>query len=287
MKPRVVDRVGSFWLITLLASGAGILGPVAAELANPGGMPLKYEQPKYLTGAIYSKGREPKQLLFNFKRVATRSGLTLTVQRAFTYPDGKPAVRERVLYQRDKLVLYELEELQLGASGSATLRQADNGSGEGSLAFEYTKEPGGRPQRRTETLMQNTLIDDMVGPFLISHWNALLRGEKVKCRYIVVPRRDTVGFTFVKDSESLWQGREVVVVRMEASSGFVALRVDPLFFTLEKAPPHRVLRYTGRTTPKTQAGGKWKDLDAVTVFEWEAARPQTDEASGATRMPRR
>jgi hypothetical protein len=205
MKPRVVDRVGSFWLITLLASGAGILGPVAAELANPGGMPLKYEQPKYLTGAIYSKGREPKQLLFNFKRVATRSGLTLTVQRAFTYPDGKPAVRERVLYQRDKLVLYELEELQLGASGSATLRQADNGSGEGSLAFEYTKEPGGRPQRRTETLMQNTLIDDMVGPFLISHWNALLRGEKVKCRYIVVPRRDTVGFTFVKDSESLWQ----------------------------------------------------------------------------------
>jgi len=59
---------------------------------------------------------------------------------------------------------------------------------------------------------------------------------------------------------------------MEASSSFVRMKVDPLLFTLEKAPPHRVLRYTGRTTPKTQVGGKGKDLDAVTVFDWAAAR---------------
>jgi hypothetical protein len=52
----------------------------------------------------------------------------------------------------------------------------------------------------------------------------------------------------------------------------LATLVDPLYFTLEKAPPHRVLRYAGRTTPKTQVGGKWKDLDAVTVFDWDSAR---------------
>ena len=102
--------------------------------------------------------------------------------------------------------------------------------------------------------------------------DALSRGEKVKCRYIVVPRSETVGFTFVKDSETTWQGRSVLVVRMEATSRIIAALVDPLFFTMEKDAPHRTVQYVGRTTPKIQVGGKWKDLDAVTVFDWESAR---------------
>jgi hypothetical protein len=36
--------------------------------------------------------------------------------------------------------------------------------------------------------------------------------------------------------------------------------------------PHRVREYTGRTTPKIQVKGKWKDLDATTVFDWDTAR---------------
>jgi hypothetical protein len=125
---------------------------------------------------------------------------------------------------------------------------------------------------RTEALADNTLIGDMVGPFLVSHWDALRRGERVKCRYIVLPRRETVGFTFVKAPESMQPGRDVLIVRMEASSPLLAALVDPLFFTIEQAPPHRVLQYVGRTTPQVQVGGKWKDLDAVTVFDWESAR---------------
>jgi hypothetical protein len=93
----------------------------------------------------------------------------------------------------------------------------------------------------------------------------------VKCRYIVVPRRETVGFTFTKEAASTWQGRQVLIVRMEASSQVIAALVNPLVFTVEQAWPHRVLQYVGRTTPKTQAGSKWKDLDAVTVFDWDSA----------------
>jgi hypothetical protein len=94
----------------------------------------------------------------------------------------------------------------------------------------------------------------------------------VKCRCIVVPRRVTVGFTFAKDAASTWQGRQVLIVRMEASSPLIAALVNPLVFTIEQAPPHRVLLYIGRTTPKTRAGSKWKDLDGVTVFDWDSAR---------------
>ena len=55
---------------------------------------------------------------------------------------------------------------------------------------------------------------------------------------------------------------------MEPTSLIIARLVDPVFFTLEKNGQHRVLRYTGRVTPKTKVGNKWDDLDATVVFDW-------------------
>ncbi len=233
---------------------------------------LMYEEPRSLSGAIYCPGNEVRTPCFRFQRYASRSGMALEVQRDFTYPDGKLAAQERLLYEGDALVSYELDEAQMGASGRASIHRAGTNSTNGSIEFEYTRGPLGRAKVRTEALRENTLVADMVGVFLASHWEALRRGDKVKCRYIVVPRLETVGFTFVKDSESMWQGREVVILRMEASSLFVAALVDPLVFTMEATPPHRVLQYVGRTTPKIRAGAQWKDLDAMTVFDWESAR---------------
>jgi hypothetical protein len=34
-----------------------------------------------------------------------------------------------------------------------------------------------------------------------------------------------------------------------------------------------VLQYVGRTTPKLKEGNKWKELDALTVFDWDHAQP--------------
>ncbi len=261
----VLRSLSLFYLTVALAAGS-------EQRSAFGAGELKYEEPKNLTGTIYAPGSNSQKLLFNFKRTANRSGSTLNVQRDYTYPDGKPAARERVVYEGDNLVLYELEELQIGAVGSAKIQHDTEGSGKGHIDFQYAKKAGIPPSARTEALAENTLINDMVGPFLVSHWDALQRGEKVKCRYIAVPRKETVGFTFVKDSDSTWHGRDVLIVRMEASSRLVAVLVDPLFFTIEKTSPHRVLQYAGRTTPKIQVDGKWKDTDAVTVFDWGAAR---------------
>ena len=270
MKKRMLNGGVLCWLAVLLGAGAGGLSVLGAESPSPGGGALMYEEPKYLTGAVYAPNSN--QLLFKFKRVANRSGSRLEVRRDFTYPDGKRAARERVIYEGDALELVELEELQTGAVGSARIRRASDDAAKGGIGFEYAKEPGGRPKARTEGLRETTLIADMVGPFLKSHWGALSRGEAVKCRYIVVPRKETVGFTFTKNAASAWQGRQVLIVRMGASSPFIAALVNPLVFTIEQAPPHRVLKYVGRTTPKIQAGGKWKDLDGVTAFDWDSAR---------------
>ena len=101
----------------------------------------------------------------------------------------------------------------------------------------------------------------MIGPFLASQWGALAHGEKIKCRYIVIPRAETVGFTFSKSARATWQGQPVLIIKMAATSPFIAALVDPLFFTVEERPPHHILQYVGRTTPKIRAAGNtWKDL---------------------------
>jgi hypothetical protein len=243
---------------------------LSAETLESAVPKLRYEEPTHLAGTVYARGSN--QPLFKFERVARRSGATLKVQRNYDYADGKPAARERVVYEGDALVLFELDELQTGGRGSARIRRDANHPEKNRVDFEYAVKSGDRPKTRTEALREDTLIGDMVGPFLVSHYDTLSRGEKVRCRYIVVPRSETVGFTFVKDSETTWQGRSVLVVRMKASSRLIAALVDPLFFTMEENAPHRVVQYIGRTTPKIQVGGKWKDFDAVTVFDWGSAK---------------
>jgi hypothetical protein len=236
--------------------------------SNP--RPLNYEEPTLLTATIYAKDAGPKKVLYRFKRTATRFGMKVSVVREFSYPDGKPAARERAVYEGDDLTSYALEELQIGAAGSTTIQRESGNPAKSVLLFEYTKDVGaaGKAKTSTEVLRNDTLTSDMVASFLASHWAELARGEKVRCRYIVVPRRETVGFTFVKDAEASYQGRKALVLRMEATSPIIARLVDPLYFTVERDAPHRVFQLVGRTTPKVKVGSSWEDLDAITVFDW-------------------
>ena len=243
---------------------------MAADSSGGSSQELMYEAPKQLTGKIYAAGSDLKTPLFTFQREATRSGTTLKVLREFSYPDGKPAVRQRMVYEGNELVSFEMEELQVDARGAITIRRDPANSAKRIVAFEYTKDVSSQGKRKTaqETLKENLVMDDMIGPFLASHWAALMQGDAVKCRYLSIPRRETVGFTFTKESESTRQGHPVVIIKMEPTSVIIAAIVDPLRFTVEREGQHHILQYVGRTTPKAQDGSKWNDLDAVTVFNW-------------------
>ena len=253
--------------VALSVGGARSTFPLPAETNSV--VPLKYEEPRFLTGTIYAKDSDRKHPLFTFTRKATRSGSTLKVVREFDSPDGKLAARERVHYEGDELVLYELEDFQTGARGRAVIRAEAGKPSQKKINFRWSKDEKSKLQTREEALRKDVLINDMVGPFLLAHWEELLKEREVKCRYVVLPRRETVGFTFVKEREGTWNGRAVVVLKMEATSPIIGELVDPLYFTVEKEGPHRVLEYSGRTTPKAQSGKKWMDLDAVTVFDWK------------------
>jgi hypothetical protein len=228
---------------------------------------LAYEEPLSLTGTIYSTDSDNRQILFKFKRDAARSGATLKVLRQYSYPDGKLASVERVEYQGNNLVSFELEELQIGARGSARIDRTA-----ATIHFEYTTDtrPGSVGKKSSEPLQPDTLVGDMVGPFLVRNWDALIGGRELKCRYIAAQRRETVGFTFTKTSETTVDGHPAIIVKMAPTSLIIRALVDPLYFTIQKEAPHHVLQYVGRTTPKLKVGNKWKDLDALTVFDWKA-----------------
>ena len=246
----------ALWWLVLSASA----GDVADALL------MKYEFPTFLTGTIYDA--TGTNVLFGFKRTATRVGTNLNVLREYSAPDGKLAARETVTYHGDLLVAYALDELQTGAKGSVDILNKTSNRASGKIEFNYLVF-GGQSEKATEALQPDTLTSDMVPRFLTDHWTDLMGGRKVKCRYLFVPRKETLGFTFTRHAETTWRGKPAVVVRMEASNWAVGLAVDPLFFTMEKDGQHRILQFTGRTTPKIKSKAGWKDVDAVTVLHWK------------------
>ncbi len=229
--------------------------------------PLRYEKPALWTGTVYAGKGGSRQVLYKFKRTATRSGNSVKAVREYTYPDGRPAARELTVYEGNNLVSYELEELQINARGIARIQSSTNNPDRISFTYVSDLKTPHKAKQNTEKLQPDTVVNDMLAPFLAAHWSELMRGEEVKCRYIAVTRAETVGFKFTKHAESTRDGKPVVIIKMSPTSLIIAALVDPLYFTMEKDGDHRVLQYDGRTTPKLQDRTKWKDLDAVTVFE--------------------
>ncbi|HKQ40435.1 MAG TPA: hypothetical protein VJ063_20360 [Verrucomicrobiae bacterium] len=224
-----------------------------------------YFEPKLLMGSIYDK--EGGHLLFTFRRTATHNGDAVHVLREFRNPAGALAAQERVLYEGGRLVRFELDELQIGSNGRAVVKRlADK---QWRIDFQYKgSDKDAKPKSKSETVGEEALISDSLPVFLAAHWAELNAGTVVKFRYLVVPRLETISFKFSRESTGEFHGRKVVRIKMEPSSWVIAQIVDPLIFTVESEPPHRVLQYWGRTTPKIRNGQSWRDLDGLSVFNW-------------------
>ena len=236
----------------------------AAESTNP---PPAAE----LTGSIFAKDSAAKALLYKFKRRETRNGSRVNVVREYTTPEGSPVARERVFYDGSNLISYELDELQVDAAGSARVQRDAANPAKMTIAFEYNKDVHDTNLVKTssESARGDVLVGDMMADYLKLHWNELFRGEKVKFRYIVVPRRETIGFAFSRHAETTVNGHPALIIKMEPSSPIIAALVDPIYFKVEKESQHRVFEYIGRVVPKVKKDGKWQDLDALVTFDWK------------------
>jgi hypothetical protein len=250
--------------------GCLVWGCGSAGAAEPAGaapaLPVDYSQPALLTGTVYEKGSDMRKVLFTCQRTATRSNSVVRSLIEFRTADGVVAARERTIYDGGELVAFELEQVQAGSQGRVVRSRE---GGQTKLAFEFTPAKTGHKKTGSESPQRDTLVNDMIGRYVQAHWDSLNAGVAVKFRYVALERAETVGFKLVKEAETTWGNKPAIRIRMEPTSLIIAALVDPLYFTVEKNPPHRILSYVGRVTPKIEKEGKWKDLDAVTVYDWK------------------
>lgn len=220
------------------------------------------DDPPLLTGKIYETSSGTNKVLFTFRRTAVRSNAAVHVVRDFLYPNGSLAARETIIFERDELAFFQLDEKQTGARGSSTVTKDTKRK----LLFDWTA-PGAKTKTDAEVFQTDTLVGDTIPYFIITHWNKLARGEAVPFRFLASSRLETVGFKLVKESDVDWRGKPAVRLRMEPSSMIIRQIVDPLFFIVEKDGAHLLLEYIGRITPKQREGTKWKDWDARTIYD--------------------
>ena len=231
--------------------------------------PFDYAEPRLLTGILYAAGSDRKVVLFTFRRSATRSGSTVHVERLFDRPDGLTGAVENLVYESGQLVSYQMKDLQAGLWGSIQIYPDPKKPDRQKILINHGRDSDTKHKGTEDNLPKNTVIDDTLYPFILAHWDELARGATVKFRFVSLERETTFGFKLAKATEAVVNGKLVVCIRMEPTSLIVARFMDPLFFSIEKEAPHRMVEYVGRTTPRIKKGKAWKYLDADTVFDWK------------------
>ena len=268
MPPAGLNLVARCMVLVALCLAAPPAGPAAGTAPPAVSESYDYAEPRLLTATLYETGSEQKKILYTFRRIATRSGSTVNVERQFLGPNGSVAAVEKIVYESGRLVSMQMQEFQAQVSGDVQIAPDPKNPARQKLSISY-----GRglvpPKGDTQNLPPDTVFDDTLYPFMMAHWDDLMRGDAVKFRFISLEWERTFGFRFLKTGESTWNGRPVEQIKMEPTGLIVARLVEPLVFTVEKADPHRILSYLGRTTPRVKKGKAWKYLDAETVFDWK------------------
>ncbi len=230
--------------------------------------PFDFAAPQSLTGTVFELGAPPEKILFHFRRTATRVGDGVRVERAFTCPDGTIAAVENVDYQSGQLVSFEMKEFQANVSGSIKITPDPNNPARRKISIGYAhglNPPEGTPK----DLLPDTVIDDTLYPFMLAHWDELMRGGAPKFHFVSLEWKCTFNFRLVKTGERAQAGRTFELIKMEPTNLLVSHVLKPLSFTVEEEGSHHIVSYIGRTTPRIKKGNTWKYLDAETVFDWK------------------
>ena len=239
---------------------------LAAEAGSPVASPVyDYANPTLLTGTLYAIGSDQKKVLFTFRRTATRSGSSVQVERQFLATNGTLAAVEKILYESNQFVSYQMQDFQARVSGAIQIESDPKDPDHQQIYISHAKGLSA-VKGKARALEPDTLMDDTLYPFIMEHWDDLLQGKTVKFRFVSLEWERTFDFSLAKTGESTQNGRPVVEFTMKPTNFLVAAEVKPIVFTLEKNGSHRMLSYIGRTTPRVKSGKSWKLLDAETVF---------------------
>lgn len=267
--PAWAGRVAALLLVLSLWGGQA-MSDITATNPSPASLKIDLATPAVMTGTFYALGSQRKTVLFKYRREAAREGNLIRVLQTFTLPSGAVACRENICYRHGQLLSYDMADLRSGAHGSILVEPDPKKPKTNRLQLVYVPDGTGsdKTRKNTEPLQPNTLISDTIYPFILEHWDELAQGGQLKFHFISLDPAETFNFRLVRDSSSAWQGQPVLRIKMEPANFLLAHWIKPIFFDLEKAAPHRIFSYTGRTTPRSNTGNSWKFTDAEAVFDW-------------------
>lgn len=230
-----------------------------------------------LTGQIFPLKGAQTTPIFEFRSEAEVKDGRYVMTGTFTARDGSVALIERTELEGDndqgRLLKYTSEQKQLGSLGVLEIK-------DGKAHFTYTID--GKTKTDDEKLSDNFVVGPTLVRHMRAHWSELMAGGKLRLRFAVIDRRESVGFEFSKEREVEINGKKLVVIKMRPSSFVISALVDPLHFYMQPDGSN-LDRLEGRTPLKLKEGEKFKDLDALTVYKSFA--PAAAPGSAATPSP--
>lgn len=211
-----------------------------------------------VTGQVFKKGSNQKEVLFNFKNTVTESNGISKTEGSFTDLNGDVAVIETS--EREGIILkrYEMDHKQTGRKGSIVV--------DGKKVIFNFEDNGKKKKEVTEDLKGNFVVSHTLAPYVALHWNELMDGKTVDIRYGVWDRQETVGFSLSKMGQEKLDGQDVVLLKFKPTSFVIAALVDPVTFKFS-TDGKRLLGMVGRVAPKRKEGQRWKDLDAEVIYK--------------------
>ena len=187
------------WVALLALGWSGLSSGLAADTSSSATTPVyDYAEPKLLTGTLYAIGSDRKTVLFTFRRTATRSGSTVHVERQFLGTNGTVAAVEKVLYESNQLVSFEMQDFQARLSGAIHIEPDPENPARQNIFISYAHGLN-PPKGHARTLQPDTVIDDTLYPFMLAHWDDLMRGNAVEFHFVSLDWERTFEFELDED----------------------------------------------------------------------------------------
>lgn len=216
-------------------------------------------------GRVFERGSDQKTPLFTYERRVWKEGELTKAQSSYFSADGKLAHREDYTFKANDLLSYDYDQKQVDEHGSAKI----NGK---KISMSFS-EDGETKSKELED--DGVLIAPLaIGYMLNRNWDKLMNDETIQARFILVERLDTVGFSFKKKKDLMFEGKEAVQIQMKPTSFFISSIVDPIQMIFEKNGEHRLLQSDGRLpvrVPKynpPKKRGDWKAMDAILKLDY-------------------
>ncbi|HEX7675798.1 MAG TPA: hypothetical protein VF412_16595 [Bdellovibrio sp.] len=211
------------------------------------------------SAVLYDLNSQRNEKLYTAIIESTPSSDGAKFHTVFRDLQGKTALEETGLISGADLKDYTIDRPQTNEKGHIEVR-------DGKVYFTY--EGDGKKKTAEEKVSGDILCPANFSAFVRAHWGELNAGTAVPVRYAVWDRRETVGFTLQKMGESDHEGKKWMELRMKPTSFVIAAIVDPihLWYAVDSK---KLMVMKGRVQVKKQVDGKWKDLDAESVYTYD------------------